>query len=54
MDVLALRSREVLVCYLYGIYPFVNTDGDKHFACAESVENLIGKAEFPAGLFCKR
>lgn len=44
-------SREALICYLYGIYPFVNKDSDKHVVCAESVTNLLGKAEFPAGLF---
>ncbi|WP_217194222.1 hypothetical protein [Pectobacterium carotovorum] len=44
-------SREALICYLYGIYPVVETDAGEPFASAESVEKLLGKSAFPAGLF---
>jgi len=44
-------SREALICYLYGIYPVVKMDAGIQLACAESVESLLGKSAFPAGLF---
>lgn len=44
-------SREALVCYLYGMYPFIKTEAGRQFAAEEPVANLIGKSAFPAGLF---
>ena len=44
-------SRESLICYLYGKYPFIKTDATGQFVCVEPVTNLIGKSAFPAGLF---
>ncbi len=47
-------SREALVSYLYGIYPFVEEVDGCDVASAQSITHLLGDSKFPAGLFCNQ
>jgi hypothetical protein len=47
-------SREALISYLYGTYPFVEEVDGRRVASEKPITHLLGDSKFPAGLFCNK